>query len=154
MRSLVAALSERVIISGTIGEEHQYAGRGHAVKKGTQELLCGLVDPVQVLEHQDLRTSLRRAQEIPPQRIEDLDAPQPRIHCGNRTARIDAEQMAQVRKRGRQLLTQRQHRVLYLLDDICLGVGLFDTKKPSQHVDQRMERHRAARRTGRVPRTR
>ena len=135
-------MPEREVVLGTIGKKHQYRGHRHAVEKQPQEILCGLVDPVQVLEHYDLRTRLRRAQKIPPQRIEHFNAPQPRVHCRN-AAWIDAKQMPQVRKRGRQLLTQCQHGVLDVLDDVCLGISVFDAEKPSQHVDHGMERHRA-----------
>ena len=79
---------------------------------------------MQVLEHDDLRAFLCRAQEEPPEGVEDLNAQQPGLHRGDRLRAtwIDAEQMQQVRKGGSQLLAQRQHGVLYVLDDILLSV--------------------------------
>ena len=138
----IAPLAERARVARAVGQHEQRAQGGHALGQGREELLAHPVDPVQVLDHHHLRPRLRAPHEHAAQGLDGLGAPlrgRHRAHLG--AARVDGQERAKIRRRGRQIRADRGEAPLDLRGDRRLRVPVLDAEQPPEQVDQRVERH-------------
>jgi hypothetical protein len=141
---VVGPLPEGMDIGRAVGEDAQHPIGGDAVGREQQVFLRRLIHPVGVLKDGDLRTHFSSSDGEAPQRIEDLAPALLRVHGQHRwIARIDGQQVAQVREERPQIFAQPEDPALDLRHDRPLGVTLLDAEIAPQHVDQGVKRHGA-----------
>ena len=138
---VVGALAEGLRVPGPVGEDQEDRARRHAVAEDGQELLGRPIDPVEVLDHHDLRTPLGGAQDHPAERLEDAAAALARIERGD--GRVGGAERQQVLQRGRrraQVVAEVPHGALDLGRRHVLGVALVDAHPALEEIDERMKR--------------
>ena len=90
---VISPLAERMAVSRPVGEDEEHGQGGHAVRQGDEQLLGGIVDPVQVLDDDDLGTKPRPAADEPGDRLHDLPPAELGIHARHDgLARVHAEE--------------------------------------------------------------
>ena len=93
-----------------------------------------------VLEDDHLWQALGLAEHEPAKGVEQLTPTLLGIHVRNGgVAGVDAEEVADVGEDRPQIITERQHGALDLVDDRVLVVAILDPELPPQEVDQRVE---------------
>ena len=138
----VAPLAERARVARAVGEHEQHPQRGHAVDQGREELLARPVDPVQVLDHEDLRPRLGAPDEHAAQRLEGLAAPLRGLIARTSASPGSTDRSARrYGATGARSGADRREAPLDLRGDRRLVVALLDAELPPEQVDQRVERH-------------
>ena len=145
---VVGALAEGLDVARTVGEDAEDAAGGDAVSREEQVCLRRLVHPVDVLKDRDLRTHLGGTSSKAAQGVEDLAPALLRVHAQHRRiARIDGEEVAQVREGRPEILAQAEDPSLDLRHDRRFGVTLLDAKIPPAACRSRGGTPWSARRT-------
>src|SRR5262249_15761007 len=129
----------------TVGQDHQNPARRDDVGKEPQILFSGLVHPMNVFVDDDLRPDLGGAEQQTSYRFEYLGPSELRLHRLNRRVTgIHGQEVPEVRQRGTEVRAEPEDPTLDLLDDRAVRIGLFDSERTPQEVDQGMEGDRAA----------
>ena len=142
---MVRALPEGLRVAGPVGEDQEHRARRHAVAEDRQELLRRPIDPVEVLDHHDLRPPLGRAQDHSAERLEDTAAALAGIERGDRgVGRAEREEVAQVGRRRAHVVADRRDGTLDLRHRDVVGITLVDAHPPLEKIDERVKGGRAA----------
>src|SRR5215831_412638 len=88
----------------------------------------------------DLRPDLGGTEQQASDRFEYLGPSELRLHRLNRgVTGIHGQEMPEVRQRGTEVRAETEDTTLDLLDDRAVLIGLFDSERAPQEVDQGME---------------
>ncbi len=137
---VVAAVAEGLLVAGTMGEQKARPGGGDRIDQELEEFLGGGVDPVQVLDHEDQRLPLGRAQE---ERVQGSDGLAPArdgvefldLRVGDR----EREELVEEGERPAEIFAGATHGALHLGERRVVVVAIFDAEAASQPVDDRLE---------------
>ncbi len=140
-------IAEGRSVAGTIGHDEQHALRGDALGQARRPFFRGGVHPVRVLEHHDVRLSLGRSRQHLVRGVDDLRPAQLGVHGADRSiAGIDSQHRSQERQGRDQALVQPPHALLELGGNGLYGIAFLDRAGLSQHVHDRVKRHRPSER--------
>src|SRR6202043_2263308 len=108
-------------------------------------LLCRAIEPVEVLDHHDLRPALGRAEDYAAERLEDTAAALAGIERGDRgVGRAEREEIAEVGRRRAHVVADRGDGPLELRHRDIVAIPLVDADPPLEKIDERMKGGRAA----------
>src|SRR5262245_5339015 len=137
---LIAPLPEGRSVASAIGQDKEDTTRRKAIRDERQVLFGRLVRPVDVFVDHHLGTNLRSLKEQATQSVEQLATTLLRIHARDgRVARVDANEVTDVRDGRLQVLAQLEDFTLELFRHRLLVVAVLDSEAPAEGVDQRME---------------
>jgi hypothetical protein len=142
---VVRAVPERLGVAGPVGEDDEHRARWHAVAEDRQELLRRPIDPVEVLDHHDLRPLVGRAQDHSAERLEDPAAALAGIERGDRgVGRAEREEIAQIGRCRADVVADRRDGNLELRHRDIVGIALVDADPPLEKINERVKGRGAA----------